>query len=52
MLDVQAAFLANQAMNWLVGGRTPQRGGNRHPNIQPQDVFPCADGADRAGGRQ
>ncbi len=44
MLDVQAAFLANQAMNWLVGGRTPQRGGNRHPNIQPQDVFPCADG--------
>lgn len=44
MLDVQAAFLANQAMNHLVGGRTPQRGGNRHPNIQPQDVFPCADG--------
>jgi len=44
MLDVQAAFLANQAMNWLVGGRTPQRGGNRHPNIQPQDVFPCAAG--------
>ncbi|MBR0663823.1 CoA transferase [Roseomonas hellenica] len=44
MFDVQAAFLANQAMNWLVGGRTPQQGGNRHPNIQPQDVFPCADG--------
>ena len=44
MLDVQAAFLANQAMNHLVGGRVPQRGGNRHPNIQPQDVFPCADG--------
>jgi crotonobetainyl-CoA:carnitine CoA-transferase CaiB-like acyl-CoA transferase len=44
MLDVQSAFLANQAMNWLVGGRTPQRGGNRHPNVQPQDVFPCADG--------
>ena len=44
MLDVQAAFLANQAMNWLVGGKTPQRGGNRHPNIQPQDVFACADG--------
>jgi crotonobetainyl-CoA:carnitine CoA-transferase CaiB-like acyl-CoA transferase len=44
MLDVGAAFLANQAMNWLVSGKTPQRGGNRHPNIQPQDVFPCADG--------
>lgn len=44
MLDVQAAFLANQAMNWLVSGNAPKRGGNRHPNIQPQDVFPCADG--------
>lgn len=44
MLDVQAAFLANQAMNWLVGGKVPKQGGNRHPNIQPQDVFTCADG--------
>jgi crotonobetainyl-CoA:carnitine CoA-transferase CaiB-like acyl-CoA transferase len=44
MLDVQSAFLANQAMNWLASGNTPRRGGNRHPNIQPQDVFPCADG--------
>src|SRR3954447_8792386 len=44
MLDVQAAFLANQAMNWLVSGDTPKRSGNRHPNIQPQDVFPCRDG--------
>lgn len=44
MLDVQAAFLGNQAMNWLLSGRAPRRGGNRHPNIQPQDVIPCADG--------
>ena len=44
MLDVQSAFLANQAMNWLVSGTAPKRGGNRHPNIQPQDVFPCQDG--------
>jgi crotonobetainyl-CoA:carnitine CoA-transferase CaiB-like acyl-CoA transferase len=44
MLDVQAAMLSNQAMNWLVSGRTPKRGGNRHPNIQPQDVFAAADG--------
>ena len=44
MLDVQAAFLANQAMNWLISGRAPKRNGNRHPNIQPQDVFPCRDG--------
>ncbi|WP_372621957.1 CaiB/BaiF CoA transferase family protein [Falsiroseomonas sp.] len=44
MLDVQAGFLANQAMNWLVGGKVPHRAGNRHPNIQPQDVFPARDG--------
>ncbi len=44
MLDVQATFLANQAMNWLVGNRVPHRAGNRHPNIQPQDVFPAKDG--------
>jgi crotonobetainyl-CoA:carnitine CoA-transferase CaiB-like acyl-CoA transferase len=44
MLDVQAAFLANQGMNWMLSGKTPSRSGNRHPNIQPQDVFNCADG--------
>ena len=44
MLDVQIASLANQAMNYLVSGKTPRRTGNRHPNIQPQDVFACADG--------
>ena len=44
MLDVQTGFLANQAMNHLLSGRTPQRTGNAHPNIQPQDVFPCRDG--------
>ncbi|MEO3748952.1 CaiB/BaiF CoA-transferase family protein [Plantactinospora sp. B5E13] len=44
MLDVQHAFLANQAMNHLVTGREPVRRGNRHPNIQPQNVYRCADG--------
>jgi crotonobetainyl-CoA:carnitine CoA-transferase CaiB-like acyl-CoA transferase len=44
MLDVQVATLANQAMNHLVSGKVPQRNGNAHPNIQPQDVFACADG--------
>jgi len=44
MLDVAAAFLSNQAMNHLVSGKSPQRGGNRHPNIQPQDVFTASDG--------
>ncbi len=44
MLDVQVAFLANQAMNYLVSGKTPTHTGNRHPNIQPQDVFRCRQG--------
>lgn len=44
MLDVAAAILSNQAMNHLLTGKIPARGGNRHPNIQPQDVFACADG--------
>lgn len=44
MLDVSTALLANQAMNYLLSGRIPKRTGNRHPNIQPQDVFCCADG--------
>ena len=44
MLDVQVATLSNQAMNYLISGKVPQRAGNAHPNIQPQDVFACADG--------
>jgi crotonobetainyl-CoA:carnitine CoA-transferase CaiB-like acyl-CoA transferase len=44
MLDVQVATLANQAMNFLVSGQVPRRNGNAHPNIQPQDVYACADG--------
>ncbi len=44
MLDVQVAMLSNQAMNYLVSGKVPQRGGNAHPNIQPQDVFATSDG--------
>ncbi len=45
MLDVAAATLCNQAMNYLISGRVPRRNGNLHPNIQPQDVFACRDGA-------
>jgi len=44
MLDVQVATLSNQAMNYLVSGKVPRRNGNAHPNIQPQDVYGCADG--------
>src|SRR5215470_6367844 len=44
MLDVGVACLANQAMNYLVSGKTPRRTGNSHANIQPQDVFAARDG--------
>ena len=44
LLDVQVAVLANQAMNYLVGGEAPRRLGNAHPNIAPYQVFAVADG--------
>jgi crotonobetainyl-CoA:carnitine CoA-transferase CaiB-like acyl-CoA transferase len=44
MLDVMVGSVANQGMNYLVSGKAPKRAGNKHPNIQPQDVFACADG--------
>jgi crotonobetainyl-CoA:carnitine CoA-transferase CaiB-like acyl-CoA transferase len=44
MLDVQVGFLANQAMNYLLTDQLPRRNGNSHPNIQPQDVYPCGEG--------
>jgi crotonobetainyl-CoA:carnitine CoA-transferase CaiB-like acyl-CoA transferase len=44
LLDVQVAMLANQASNYLVGGRTPKRMGNAHVNIVPYQVFPTRDG--------
>ena len=44
LFDVQVGVLANQAMNYLVSGRSPQRMGNRHPNIVPYQLFPVQDG--------
>jgi formyl-CoA transferase len=44
LLDVQAAMLANQAMNYLVSGRPPARYGNAHPNIVPYQAFATSDG--------
>ncbi|MFG6178434.1 CaiB/BaiF CoA transferase family protein [Halomonas sp. THAF12] len=44
LLDVQVATLANQALNALVSGESPQRHGNAHPNIVPYQAFACADG--------
>jgi crotonobetainyl-CoA:carnitine CoA-transferase CaiB-like acyl-CoA transferase len=44
LLDVQVAVLANQAANYLVGGVTPKRLGNSHPNIVPYQAFATKDG--------
>jgi len=44
LFDCQAAALANQATNYLVGGMLPTRLGNAHPNIVPYQVFQVADG--------
>jgi crotonobetainyl-CoA:carnitine CoA-transferase CaiB-like acyl-CoA transferase len=44
LFDCQAAALANQAANYMVGGFVPARLGNAHPNIVPYQVFATADG--------
>ncbi|SMX41875.1 CaiB/BaiF CoA transferase family protein [Octadecabacter ascidiaceicola] len=44
LLDVAVATTANQAMNYLATGKSPERLGNAHPNIVPYQVFECADG--------
>ena len=44
LLDSQVGVLANQALNFLVSGKVPERLGNAHPNIVPYQVFPVADG--------
>ncbi|PTX04817.1 CaiB/BaiF CoA transferase family protein [Pararhodobacter aggregans] len=44
LLDCGVAVLANQATNYLLGGVTPTRLGNAHPNIVPYQVFPASDG--------
>ncbi len=44
LLDSQVSVLANQALNYLVGGNVPRRLGNAHPNIVPYQSFKTADG--------
>ncbi|GGH59929.1 CoA transferase [Frigidibacter albus] len=44
LFDVATAVMANQAMNYLATGTSPQRLGNAHPNLVPYAVFGCADG--------
>ncbi len=44
LYDCQVGWLANQNMNYLVGGMLPVRQGTAHPNIVPYQVFATADG--------
>ena len=44
LLDTQVSVLANQALNYLVGGTAPTRLGNAHPNIVPYQTFTTKDG--------
>jgi len=45
LFDSCAAFLANQAMNYLATGESPGRLGNAHPNIVPYQTFKTRDGS-------
>jgi len=45
LMETAISSLANQATNWLVAGKLPQRKGSAHPNIAPYgDTFETADG--------
>jgi crotonobetainyl-CoA:carnitine CoA-transferase CaiB-like acyl-CoA transferase len=44
LFDTQVACLANQNLNYLVGGGVPGRLGTAHPNIVPYQAFATADG--------
>lgn len=44
LMDVAAAIMANQNMNYLATGAAPRKMGNAHPNLAPYAVFDCADG--------
>lgn len=44
LLDCATAMMANQAMNFLATGTSPNRMGNEHPNIAPYQACPVRDG--------
>ncbi|MDH3468472.1 MAG: CoA transferase [Gammaproteobacteria bacterium] len=43
LLDTQVGWLANQAMNYFVGGEVPMRTGAQHPNLAPYQPFEAGD---------
>ncbi len=45
LFDSQVAWLANQNLNYLVGGSVPQRMGTAHPNLVPYQAFATRDGS-------
>jgi len=45
LYDSQVAWLANQNMNYLVGGSVPGRMGTAHPNLVPYQAFTTSDGS-------
>ena len=44
LVDSTVGVLSNQALNYLISGKVPQRLGNAHANVVPYQVFPAADG--------
>ena len=44
LYDSQVAWLANQSMNFLIGGEAPKRMGTAHPNLVPYQAFSTSDG--------
>ena len=42
LFDVSFGWLANQAQNYLIGGKVPGRTGNTHPNLVPYQLFSTA----------
>jgi crotonobetainyl-CoA:carnitine CoA-transferase CaiB-like acyl-CoA transferase len=44
LFDVAVSTLANQALNFLVSGKTPTQSGNAHPNVVPYQAFATLDG--------
>ena len=45
LFDSHIALLANVASNYLVGGNSPLRLGNAHPNLAPYEAFSARDGS-------
>ena len=44
LLDVQVGWLYNQGLNYLTGGKVPERLGTAHPNTVPYQAFETSDG--------